>query len=361
MIMSGRALCMTTLFSTETLKPPPALKARRLVTSDGAILRVALARPSGVPKGTVVLLPGRAEYIERHYETLADLLLRDYAVATLDWRGQGLSSRLLRNRLKGHIRSFAQYDADLLAFMRQVVLPDCPPPYIALAHSMGGLVLLRSAWRHPWFERAVLTSPLVKMKARRWPEWLWRVIAAGATWTGLGGLFVPGVSKRLPRLEDFETNALCSDQPRFCRQAAMLAAHPELGVAGPTLGWLHAAIRATDMLHKVAQKHRPPLYPLLMLAAGRDALVDREAARQFAAAVGDIAFIVLHGARHDLWLEGDHYRNAVWAAFDAFMDEGLAGLPSPRQRLRPLRSEPLSRHETEDRHALSWPAHSASA
>ncbi len=325
---------MNRLLSTDTLTPPPGLTAGRLVTPDGAVLRVATGRPAGVPKGTVVLLPGRAEFIERHYETLADLLARDYAVATLDWRGQGLSARLTRNRLKGHIRSFAQYDMDLLTFMRRVVLPDCPPPYIALAHSMGALVLLRSAWRYPWFERAVLTSPLVKMKARRWPAWLWRAMAAGAAWTGLGRLFAPGVAKRLPRVEDFEGNPLCTDRPRFCRQAAMLAAHPELGVAGPTLGWLHAAIRATDALQRIAQRHRPPLYPMLMLAAGRDALVDREAARQFAAAVGDIAFIVLHGARHDLWLEADRYRNAVWAAFDTFMEEGLTGVPSPRQRLR---------------------------
>ena len=329
---------MTRLLSTDALKPPPGLKAARLVTPDGAILRVATGRPAGVPKGTVVLLPGRAEYIERHYETLSDLLARDYAVATLDWRGQGLSSRLLRNRLKGHIRSFAQYDTDLHTFMRQVVLPDCPPPYIALAHSMGALVLLRSAWRHPWFERAVLTSPLVRMRARRWPEWLWRLMATGAVWTGLGWLFAPGVAKGLPKVEDFEGNPLCADRPRFCRLVEMLGAHPELAVAGPTLGWLHAAIRATDALQGIAKRHRPPLYPMLMLAAGRDALVDREAARQFAADVGDVAFIVLHGARHDLWLEADRHRNAVWAAFDAFMDEGLSGLPSPRQRMRPSES-----------------------
>ena len=29
--------------------------------------------------------------------------------------------------------------------MKDIVLPDCPPPFIALAHSMGGNVLLRNA------------------------------------------------------------------------------------------------------------------------------------------------------------------------------------------------------------------------
>lgn len=324
------------LLATVAVRPPPSLRAWRIVTPDGAVLRAATGRPGGTPRGTVVLLPGRAEYIERHYETLGDLLGRGFAVATLDWRGQGLSSRLTRNRLRGHIRSFAQYDTDLETFMRQLVLPECPPPFVALAHSMGAMILLRSAWRHPWFERAVLTSPLIALRARRWPEWAWRALAAGAAYGGLGRLFAPGVAKGPPRPEDFADNPLCGDRPRFCRQVEMLAAHPELAVAGPTLGWLHAAIRASDELKKRAARHRPPLYPLLALAAGRDLLVDREAARRFAADVGDMAFIVLHGARHDLWLESDRYRNAVWAAFDAFIDAGIRDLPSPRGGLRPL-------------------------
>ena len=43
------------------------------------------------------------------------------------------------------MRSFADYDRDLAAFMKEIVLPDCQPPYIAMAHSMGGHILLRNA------------------------------------------------------------------------------------------------------------------------------------------------------------------------------------------------------------------------
>ena len=57
---------------------------------------------------------------------------RGFAVALLDWRGQGLSDRALNDRLKGYVGSFSEFDIDLETFMREVVLPDCPPPIFAL-------------------------------------------------------------------------------------------------------------------------------------------------------------------------------------------------------------------------------------
>ncbi len=99
----------------------------------------------GPARGTVCLFQGRGEFIEKYFEVVADLRRRGFAVATMDWRGQGGSERLLSNPRKGHVRSFADFDQDLAAFMKEIVLPDCPPPYIAMAHSMGGHILLRNA------------------------------------------------------------------------------------------------------------------------------------------------------------------------------------------------------------------------
>ena len=59
----------------------------------------------------------------------------------IDWRGQGLSERALRNPRKGYVRSFDHYGVDLATFIQEVVLPDCPPPVFALAHSMGASIL----------------------------------------------------------------------------------------------------------------------------------------------------------------------------------------------------------------------------
>ena len=105
-------------------------------TPDGVNLRFARWAPPPGRKGTVLVLQGRAEFIEKYFETVRDLRARGFAVVTFDWRGQGLSDRALSNRHKGYVRSFSNFITDLEAVMEQVVLPDCPPPIFALAHSM---------------------------------------------------------------------------------------------------------------------------------------------------------------------------------------------------------------------------------
>src|SRR6188472_25201 len=130
-------------------------------------LRIRFASWQSVLKerrGTVCILPGRTEFIEKYFEVVGELRRRGFAVAVLDWRGQGGSGRLMRNSLKGHVRSFADYEDDVARFMNDVALPDCPPPYYALAHSMGATVLLKAATqRGCWFSRMVMTAPMLKI------------------------------------------------------------------------------------------------------------------------------------------------------------------------------------------------------
>ena len=98
---------------------------------------------------------------------MRDLRDRGFAVAMIDWRGQGHSSRRLRDPRKGYVRDFADFEIDVETFVQQVVLPDCPPPYFALAHSMGGAVLLRIAHAGKrWFDRMVLSAPMIDLPGR---------------------------------------------------------------------------------------------------------------------------------------------------------------------------------------------------
>ena len=120
-------------------------------------IRYARWEPPSGRKGTVCIFQGRTEFIEKYFELVRDLRARGFAVATIDWRGQGLSQRRLRDSCKGHVRSFAEYDIDLETFVQEIVLPDCPPPFFALGHSMGAAVLMRAAAHgHRWFDRMVL-------------------------------------------------------------------------------------------------------------------------------------------------------------------------------------------------------------
>src|SRR5262252_2343528 len=157
-----------TLVSIPANPVPSDVVAGTLKTRDGAEVRFARWSPPPGRKGTVCLFQGRAEFIEKYFETVRDLRARGFAVATLDWRGQGLSQRALRNSRKGYVRSFDEYGIDLDTFINEVVLPDCPPPHFAFAHSMGASILLRAAYEgNRTFDRTVLLAPMIALPGLR--------------------------------------------------------------------------------------------------------------------------------------------------------------------------------------------------
>ena len=117
------------LTSTSENPVPPGAIEEDVRTADGCRLRAARWTPAGEARGTVAIFEGRGEFIEKYFETARDLLARGFAVAALDWRGQGGSERPLRNARKGHVDDFSQFERDLDAFVAQVLEPHCPRPW----------------------------------------------------------------------------------------------------------------------------------------------------------------------------------------------------------------------------------------
>ena len=275
----------------------------------------------GPRRGTACVFPGRGEAIEKYFETIADLRRRGFAVAILDWRGQGGSERLLDDASKGHVASFADYEADVFRFMKEIVLPDCPPPFIAIGHSMGGNVLLRlSVVQGLWFDRMVLSAPLLDIAADRLPVpgRVARLFAAVAGLGPTGRLYVPGGNGRPVELCPFEANPFTSDRERFERNRQLVEQRPDLAVGAPTIGWLRAAYRSCDMLMapELAQRVR---IPMLLVAAGTDRIVSSSAIETFASRLKIGARVALAGSQHELLQERDEIRQRFWAAFDAYL------------------------------------------
>ena len=289
--------------------------------ADGVSLRYARWPATGGRRlGTVCLFQGRAETIEKYFEVVADLRRRGFAVATLDWRGQGGSDRLTGAGRRGHVESFAEYERDLDAFMREVALPDCPPPYYALAHSMGALVCLSavSAGRVR-FTRMVLASPLLSLA----PRALTRGPVLGpamalALFLGLHERPVIGQERYSQDRLAFATNRLTGDPARFERNQTVFRASPNLAVGAPSYGWLHAAVQAMKRVSKPAFG-RSIAVPVLLVGAGHDEVVSLTAAEALARNLTAGALVVIPGARHELLMEQDGCRELFWAAFDAFV------------------------------------------
>jgi lysophospholipase len=304
------------LVSTPDNPIPPGGEVLSIRASDGRMLRAASFTPEE-PRGTIALFQGRAEFIEKYFETVANFMARGFKVVTLDWRGQGGSERELANRRKGHIDDFQFYQRDLDAFVEQVV-SACPQPWFAVAHSMGAAILLqRASEARPPFQRLVLTAPMIDIAGLRFPTGA-RLLADMLDMLGFGGMFIPGGSSATFFETGFEGNPLTSDPRRFARNVAVVAKAPELAVGDPTIGWANSAFRqmARFAAAEFAQRVRTPT---LIIGCGADTIVSLRAIEKFSFRLDLASLVTIEGARHEIMMERDLLRDRFFAAFDAFI------------------------------------------
>jgi lysophospholipase len=88
-------------FHADVADAPEGGVCRWLTTADGVRLRACFWREGG--RGTVLLFSGRTEYAEKYGPAARELAVRGFAMATIDWRGQGLSARLSGDATLGHV------------------------------------------------------------------------------------------------------------------------------------------------------------------------------------------------------------------------------------------------------------------
>src|SRR5579863_1462644 len=216
------------------------------VGARGARLRAALVPSAAPSRGSVVLSGGRTEPIEKYFEVATELAGRGFAVLLHDWRGQGLSHRLLAEPLKGHASGASDFIADYAALLAAFEA-RLPRPWVAVGHSMGGcLTALALARGEARFSAAILSAPMFGVFTAPTPPWLTKALAVGLTGLGLGGVATPGDLHAPPPA--FEANVLTHDPARYARNVGLVAAHPEIGLGPPTWGWLDFAFAAMGEL-----------------------------------------------------------------------------------------------------------------
>ncbi|UMY16064.1 alpha/beta hydrolase [Methylobacterium organophilum] len=324
---------MLTLRSTPDNPVPPGGTLVPVRTADGVSLRAATWRPTTrTIKGTVCLLQGRAEFIEKYYETIADLRRRGFCVVAFDWRGQGESGRQVRDPHKGHVRRFSDFRRDLTAIEEAVLVPLMPEPYFCLAHSMGGAVALTGALEG-WlpFKRLVTVAPMLSIRMVRWPT-VAAVLSRGLHRLGFGRCYIPLGGPTSIATKPFAGNRLSSDPKRYARNAAAAASVGAGAVGDPTIAWLASAFRAMRVLRDPRVPPRITL-PVLVVAAGADPVCGTPVTERFASRLKAGHLIVLPGARHEILTECDAIRTDFWAAFDAFIPGSEAAVERRMERV----------------------------
>lgn len=313
----------TTLYSV-----PEGGVLTHVTTQDGLRLRAmhwdAL---TASPRGTILLLQGRADFIEKYIPTSLQLRRRGFAVVLFDWRGQGGSDRLLRYSKAGHVGDFSAYQTDLEAVTKQIVLSDCPPPFFLLGYSMGATVLLLSALRlQTQYTRAVCAAPFCGLPAPAFIspfflQGMLQFMTALPHYLGFGWMTLPGsihTKWASPYDNSFQRNVLTSDPLRFAQLRKLVKRNPHLTVNTPSFDWLFASSKALSVLSN--PKHLASIrLPLLFILAGNDQVVSNQAAEALVAHLPTAHAVEIPGARHALLQERSDYQALFWAAFDAFI------------------------------------------
>jgi lysophospholipase len=305
---------------------------------DGRRLRYAIFKSgTTIAKGTVVLLHGRNEFIEKYFETIRHFTSLGFWVATFDWRGQGGSDRLLKKPLRGHLRRFSDLEDDLSIFLETIVLPETRLPFVMVAHSMGGLVALSAApLLANRIDRLVAIAPFVELSGRH-PR-LVRLFCRLLTLIGLGGIaFERDVFPR-----PFDGNVLTSDTTRFRRNQAIYESWPKLRVGPPTARWVASMLSAMKRVNTIRHLDRIQV-PTLLVAAGADSIVHHRAIEALANRFRAGHLLTINGGRHELLHEADRYRLPTLAAIDAFL------LPDEEPAIEELVSRPSDKMEDRDK------------
>jgi lysophospholipase len=288
--------------------------------AGGLRLRAALWTPTGRsrPRGTVVLSPGRTEPIEKYFEVIGNFLARGFCVLAHDWRGQGLSARLLPDRLKGHARAVEEF-LDDYARLLDAFEARCPKPWIMVGHSMGGaLNLLTLEAGETRFAGAMLSSPMLRIKTGKRSMWSVKLAVRWNIRHGRAGDFVLDDPDD-PFDHTFETDALTTDEGRYELWRQQLYACPHLAVGGPTWGWLNFALDAGERALKV-KALKVVKAPVVVIQGGDDERVWKQTNRWAARRLGRGRYVEVPGAKHEVIMETDEKRAVFLSEFDALAD-----------------------------------------
>ncbi len=267
--------------------------------------RIRVAWWKAGDKGTVLLLPGRTECIEKYGRAAGDLVARGFSVITIDWRGQGLADRALPDRREGHVGDFAEYQQDLDAMLAEAGRAGLPQPFYMIAHSMGGCIGLRGLMRGLPVRAAAFSAPMWGIAMAAWLRPVASVVSALAGPLGLMARYAPSTSAETYLLQaPFAGNVLTTDREMWDYMRRQVAEVPDLALGGPSIGWLKAALRECAALAVMPA----PKVPAICALGTVEKVVDVPPVHLRMAGWANGQLDLYPGAEHEIMMEGPAVR-----------------------------------------------------
>ncbi len=307
--------------------PPQAHESAWLAPDGAAIRRIDWPgrpdgnrqRGDGPLRGSVLFLPGRADFYEKYLETLDGWHRQGWRVTALDWRWQAGSGRYYPDPMIGGTTGFSSWVKDLADFWASWSNAG-PAPHVLIGHSMGGHLALRAVaerWVRP--TALVLTAPMLGFVTPI-PDRLQPAFARLMCRTGDGARPAWKGGERPGDTLAGRGQSLTHDPDRYADEAWWRLHRPALDLGPASWDWVRQASASIVALGQPGLIESVDV-PVLILAARADRLVSWRAIRRIAARLphGELAQFGPDAA-HELLREADPVRNQVLARIADFLD-----------------------------------------
>lgn len=296
---------------------PESAQAHWLQTADKVTIRAAHWRCDDA-KGTVLLFPGRTEFIEKYGLAAGEFAQRGYSMVAVDWRGQGLADRMLSNRAIGHVRDFEDYQCDVAALVAYAQDVGMPKPYFLVGHSMGGCIGLRALNEGLDVKAAAFSAPMwgvglaTHVRATAW------TVSCASKLLGFSDKLTPGQSTENYLLRtNLAENGLTNDATMFGFLKRQITTHPDLGLAGPSLQWLNESLLEMRALSTLPS----PDLPCITYLGSNEEIVDKDRIRTRMAAWPNGTLVEIPTGRHEMLMDAPAMRDQLYNGITALFDK----------------------------------------
>ncbi len=271
----------------------------------------------------MVILPGRSEPIQKYAEVVHSLdtgsLAGQFKYFLMDHRGQGSSARMISKEAgdnqKGYVDEFENYALDLKIFMDTVVAKAGCSEKVLLAHSLGAGISIDFMQRFPqYFERAALTSPMLKIQTAPYKYAVARAIVLANMTAGRGAKFAPG-QKPFSGVRNFEANTFTSSLERYNMTMDTFEVFPEAKLGGVTNRWLNEVMSRTKHIRSLYGEIR---IPLQVYHAGIESYSEPQEMIRICDETPDCKRTFLPTSKHEVLMDRDVNRDVVISGIEAF-------------------------------------------
>lgn len=301
---------------------PATAHESRWALPDGHLLR-RIDWPQGT-RGSILFMPGRGDAYEKWLETLDGWAQQGWGVTSADWRGQAGSGRLGADATTGHVPDFGIWVDDYAALWADWTA-STPGPHVAVAHSMGGQIVLRAvAEGRVKPDALVLSAPMLGIHPAWIPSGVLHKVARVIARLGdprrpawKGGEKPGQKAGAQPRARSL---LLTHDDSRYDDEDWWRLARPAIAMGPASWGWIERALASIHGLERRGVLEAVQV-PVLLLGTSIDGLVSWRAIRRAARRLPKGELVAFGSeCRHEILREVDPVRRRALDAIRDFLD-----------------------------------------